>query len=644
MINMTVLKANMRLPFILIAVFCCLPLLVSSCATKTGQIAEDEALVSGSDPSKPPLADTSEETSVDSPRLTEPIEEQTLEQVSKAPLSPAPIDEEPADDAAIVSAPQTSSSATTLEQLPATVNSQKPKANPIDEALELCEVSQELWQAGELEEALEALDQAYALILKVDTYDNPKLIQQKEDLRFTISKRILEIYASRNIVVNGNYNAIPLVINKHVQAEINLFTKGAERKFFMQSLQRSGRYQPYFAAKIKEAGLPQELSWLPLIESGFKVNALSRARALGLWQFISSTGYKFGLKRDKFVDERLDPEKATQAAIAYLQELHQIFGDWATALAGYNCGEGRVLRVIRTQNINYLDNFWDLYEQLPRETARYVPRFIATLHIVGNLEKYGLDDVVLDSPLTYETVTINKQVHLKSVAQTLGVTLSQLKALNPELRYQIVPPQPYALRVPQGEAQNLIARLDQVPVAHPPQRAYAYHRVRRGETLSTIAARYRTSPSRIARANNLRSHHYIVAGKTLKIPLGRSQRVYKSTTVRKQRATGQAHTHIVHRGDSLWNLARRYGTTTKKIQSLNNLSGSNLYIGQVLKIGEPQIANATSKDKLKVYQVKRNDTPYRIAKKHNMKLQDFLAINQLSKRSKIFPGQELWVE
>jgi membrane-bound lytic murein transglycosylase D len=301
--------------------------------------------------------------------------------------------------------------------------------------------------------------------------------------------------------------------------------------------------------------------------------------------------------------------------------------------------------VIRTQNINYLDNFWDLYEQLPRETARYVPRFIATLHIVGNLAKYGLDDVAMDEPLAYETVTINKQVHLKNVAQALSLPLSQLKTLNPELRYQIVPPQPYALRVPSGEAQNLIARLDQIPVAQPPQRAYAYHRVRRGETLSTIAARYRTSPSRIARANNLRSHHYIVAGKTLKIPLGRRQRAYQTKNGRARTvAAAQAPTHIVQRGDSLWNLARRYGTTTKKIQSLNNLSGSNLYIGQVLTISETQKPTTISKEKLKVYQVKRNDTPYKIAKQHNMKLQDFLAINHLSKRSKIFPGQQLWVE
>ncbi|MFC1858996.1 transglycosylase SLT domain-containing protein, partial [Thermodesulfobacteriota bacterium] len=181
----------------------------------------------------------------------------------------------------------------------------------LDDALEFCQLSQDYWQKGELENALESLDQAYSLILKVETFDIPKLIQQKEDLRFMISKRIMEIYASRNIVVNGDHNAIPIDINTHVQAEIDLFTKGKERQFFIDSYKRSGRYREQIEKDLTKAGIPTELSWLPLIESGFKVKALSRARALGLWQFIPSTGYKFGLKRNLYIDERLDPYKST---------------------------------------------------------------------------------------------------------------------------------------------------------------------------------------------------------------------------------------------------------------------------------------------------------------------------------------------
>jgi membrane-bound lytic murein transglycosylase D len=395
-------------------------------------------------------------------------------------------------------------------------------------------------------------------------------------------------------------------------------------------------------AALREAGLPEELSWLPLIESGFKVNALSRSRALGPWQFIPSTGYKFGLKRDKFIDERMDPAKSTRAAIAYLKELHGIFGDWSTVLAAYNCGEGRVLRVIRSQNLNYLDNFWDLYERLPRETARYVPRFLATLHILNNPEKYGIDDIVVDPPLESERVTISKQVHLRDVARTIGVSEAKLKELNPELRYKIVPGDGYPLRVPLGHSNILLANLDKIPVTNPPQRAFVYHRVRRGETLSVIARKYRTSVSRLMRANKLRRSNYIVAGKLLKIP----QRGYvykKPKPVRPQ--NGKAVNHIVRKGDSLWIIAKQYGTTTKSIQELNHLASTNLFKGQTLTIF-PAKAEKEKIDKagMKSYQVKSGDSPFLIAQRHNMTLERFLSINDLWHGSTIYPGQIVYIE
>jgi membrane-bound lytic murein transglycosylase D len=512
----------------------------------------------------------------------------------------------------------------------------------LDEALDLCQLSQDYWQQGELENAVDALDRAYALILSVDTTDKPKLIQQKEDLRFMISKRILEIYASRNIVINGNHKAIPITINRHVQAEIDLFTKGRERRFFIDSYKRSGRYRDKIVKSLQEAGLPQELSWLPLIESGFKVNALSRSRALGMWQFIPSTGYKFGLSRDKFIDQRMDPEKSTRAAIEYLKELHRLFGDWSTVLAAYNCGEGRVLRLIRGQNINYLDNFWDLYQRLPRETARYVPRFLATLHILNNPETYGLDTVSVDPPLEYETVIVNKQVHLKNVARSIGVDANALKRLNPELRYQIVPGENYGLNVPPGKSQMLLARIDQIPVSHPPQRAYVYHRVRHGETLSAIARRYRTSVRKIMRANNMRKSNYIVAGKRIKIP----QRGYMTqrTQIFRKPTNGQALTHAVRKGDSLYIIAKQYGTTTKKIQILNNLKTTILHIGQVLTIFPGKTTTPPAVDGLATYEVRAGDSPFLIAKRHKMQLDRFLHLNQLYPGSKIFPGQKVYIE
>ncbi|MBW1860699.1 MAG: transglycosylase SLT domain-containing protein [Deltaproteobacteria bacterium] len=351
---------------------------------------------------------------------------------------------------------------------------QKNAQQKLDEALEFCRASQEFWGQGDLESGVAALDRAYKLVLEAETNGDPKLIQQKEDIRFMVAK--------------GNHNAIPLVMNTHVQREIKLF-QGRERKFFLQSYKRSGRYRTEIVKAFEEAGLPTALSWLPLIESGFKVRALSSARALGLWQFIPSTGYKYGLKRDEWVDERMDVTKATHAAIAYMKELHDMFGDWTTVLAAYNCGESRVLRVIRNQNINYLDNFWDLFEKLPYETARYVPRYLASLHIIKDPKKYGFDLPKVDPPEVYEKVTVAKRMRLQDVAKTTGISRGAIEALNPELRYKITPPRSYALKVPMDQGPLLVSSLSKVPTWTAPTRTYAYHRVRRGETLSHIAER-----------------------------------------------------------------------------------------------------------------------------------------------------------
>lgn len=533
--------------------------------------------------------------------------------------------------------------AATAEDTENTENTEKNSQQIMDEALEFCDVAQSYWQNGELDNALLALDNAYALILDVDTSEEDKLFQQKEDLRFLISKRILEIYASRNIVVNGHYDEIPLEMNHYIQSEIKRFTTGGERRFFEESYQRSGQYRPYIAQALKEAGLPEELSWLPLIESGFKTKALSRARALGLWQFIPSTGYKFGLQRNRYVDERMDFVKATDAAIAYLKALHNIFGDWATVLAAYNCGEGRVLHVIRTQNINYLDNFWDLYERLPMETARYVPRFFATLHIVKNLADYGMQDLTRAPSLAFDTVTINREIRLQDVAAATQIHLETLSALNPELRYRIIPPQEYHLKIPKGYLDDgLSEKLAAIPTTRLPQQAYVWHVVRSGDTLSTIAQRYGSSVHKIMQANNLRSSHFIRAGKRLKVPKkGYSAGQVASAATAPVPASG---IHWVRKGDSLWKIASRYGVTVQQIMSINGLTSSDLYIGQQLKITASQTAPLPDPSEIKSYLVQKGDSPYTIAQRHNMALDHFLRINQLTPNSRIYPGQKLAIE
>jgi membrane-bound lytic murein transglycosylase D len=456
----------------------------------------------------------------------------------------------------------------------------------LDYALEFCQTANYFWERGELDNALNALDQSYSLILKVNPEDGAEILQQRDDLRFTISKRIIEVYASRFTVANGYKKPIPLVMNRHVERALSLY-KGKDRQFFIDAYRRSGRYRPAIVRALRDAGLPEELSWLPLIESGFKIRALSRARALGLWQFIASTGYKFGLIRDQWVDERMDPEKSTQAAIAYLKELHQIFGDWATVLAAYNCGEGKVLRCIQTQRINYLDNFWDLYSKLPVETVFYVPKFIAVLHILSDPEAQGFDLPPVQEETETEQVTFNKQVHLKAVSQHLQLPYELLQDLNPSLRRNCTPSRPYALKVPKGKGAVLLSELEEIPVYRPPVPAYVVHRVKKGECLSLIARRYRSSVRAIMALNGLKSRSYIKVGWRLKIPTRRTYASLRKTsfsTPRRPRVRGKMIEYVVRRGDSLWKIANRFATTTKAIQSLNNLNTTRLYIGQVLLI------------------------------------------------------------
>lgn len=524
------------------------------------------------------------------------------------------------------------------------------KQPAIARALVFCRMAQTQWKRGDLEGAIDLLDRAYALVLAVDPGSDADLLQEKEDLRITISRRILEIYSSRHLVVNGRRNEIPLTINKHVQDEIDSFTIGREREFFTEAYRRSGRHRERIEASLKDAGLPVELAWLPLIESGFKVNALSPARALGLWQFIPSTGYRYNLNRDRYIDERLDPEKSTRGAIGYLKELHGMFGDWATVLAAYNCGENRVLRTIQSQNINYLDNFWDLYERLPRETARYVPRFLATLHVVQNLSRYGLAEVAVDPPQRYEVVTIPRQSSLKGVAQATGVDFDLLQELNAELRQGVLPEDGYDLRVPPGEAAGVAAKVGDIPVYREPPAAVAVvrHKVQKGDTIDSLARKYGSDEKSILVANAMRKAGPLAAGATLRVPVTCPPNRAASPAAAKSAPAPKAVEHVVRKGDSLAELAKRYGTSAEEIQKQNKLASPTLKAGQKLRIAPPAPAPAAkpepTKAKSGVYAVRDGDTLYAIARRHNMSVERLLALNRLDTRSKLQPGQKLAVE
>ncbi len=506
-------------------------------------------------------------------------------------------------------------------------------SDKLDEALDDYGDAQYAWERGDLDTALEALDQAYRLILEIQLPADSPLNEEKYNLRLLIAQRIQEIHASRRTAIHNNHKSIPLDENKDVLAEIKSF-QTVERKDFEASYQRSGRFREIILEELRKEGVPEELAWMPMIESWFKVNAYSRARALGLWQFISSTGLRFGLKRDQWVDERMDYVKASQAAAKYLNELHSLFGDWTTALAGYNCGEFRVQRVIKAQRINYLDNFWDLYAMLPRETARFVPRFIATLLIINDPEKYGFTLPQPDPPLQFETVSINRAVSLASLAKTLGLKEVDLTTLNPELRYKSTPENEYSLRVPMGYGARTSSSISSVAKYVPPEATYVTHYVRKGETVSGIAERYRTSISAIARMNNLRGRYLIRPGQRLQVP-GRGVSI--SSTPRELVQEGEQLVYVVKRGDSLWAIANYFGTTVNKLKKDNNLTSNTLTVRQKLTLQSARPGNSV------LYTVKSGDIPANIARQHGMNLNVFLRINGLSRRSTIYPGQKLWV-
>lgn len=505
----------------------------------------------------------------------------------------------------------------------------------LEEAMSFYRESIRAWDQGNLADAMESLDEAYRLILQMDLSPDSPLVQGKNDLRLLIAQRIHEIYASRAGAIGENRGSIPLVENEYVQREIKSFQNN-ERESFLASYKRSGRYKDMILEELRKEGLPEELVWMPVIESWFKVRAYSRARALGLWQFISSTGYRFGLKRDRWIDERMDPEKSSRAAVQYLKELHSYFGDWTTALAAYNCGEFRVQRIIKNQRINYLDNFWDLYPMLPRETSRFVPRFIATLLIINNPEKYGMELPEPDPPMTCTKIPVHRPIKLASLSRQLGLPEDKLAELNPELRHYSTPDHQYMLKVPVTLADSALAALKTLPRWIPPEATYVIHHVRRGETVSQIAARYGTSTSAVGRLNNLGSRYLIRPGQRLRVP-SRSGTQSASASSRPLSKEGDKLIYEVRRGDSLYVIANAFNTSVDSLKKLNNLSGNLLRVGQKLVIREGAPEGAS------VHVVVSGDTPYEIAQKYGMSLQDFLSLNGLTTRSKIYPGQKVLV-
>lgn len=290
---------------------------------------------------------------------------------------------------------------------------------------------------------------------------------------------------------------LPLEVNSEVMKYIRYFSTTGGRKTLVQGLVRLGRYRPMIQRILREEGVPQELMYLAMAESGYQARALSRKRAAGMWQFMSSRGVQYGLKRSADYDERLDPVKATRAAARHLRDLYVQLGDWYLAIAAYNAGPGRIDQAVR--RTGYAD-FWEFHRRraLPAETIRYVPLILATIIMAKNPAEYGLESVVADPPLEYNAIEVSAATHLGLIADVLGRPLDELRDMNPAVLRDVVPAG-HTAYVPKGAGVFVTAAVETVPEDR--RASWRVHRVGDGESIAEIARLYRTTAEQIAVAN-----------------------------------------------------------------------------------------------------------------------------------------------
>lgn len=365
----------------------------------------------------------------------------------------------------------------------------------------------------------------------------------------------------------------PLVINEYVAGFISYFSNSPTgHAHLLRSLERAGKYKDMISKDLREEGVPQDLMYLAVAESGFQPQALNpHSGAGGMWQFMPTGAY--GLERNGWFDERFDPEKSSKAYARYMKELYNQFGDWYLAMAAYDWGPGYVQRaVMRT---GYAD-FWELYRRnvLPGETKNYVPGIIAAIIMAKNPTQYGLDKMVPEPAVVSDTVTVNYAVDLRLVADVTNATLPEIVGLNPSLLRMTTPrDMPFDLHIPVGTSALFASRIKQIP--EDKRDTWRFHVVHEGETLDGIATTFHTHASDIAEENGVTGSDGVDAGDELVIPIA------------APRAVAHPQTYRVRRGDTLVTVADRFGVTVEQLRSWNHLRSNTVATGRSLRVSEP---------------------------------------------------------
>jgi len=475
-------------------------------------------------------------------------------------------------------------------------------------------------------------------------------------------------------------NKIQLSYNPQIRSFIDYFSK-RNRNYLTIMEQRKNIYFPIFEEYLKKHDMPDELKYLSIVESGLNPKAISRAGAAGLWQFMPSTGKIYHLRQDTYIDERLDPYLATEAACKYLKQLYNIFNDWELALASYNCGPGNVRKAIRKSG--YKESFWGIYNHLPKETRGYVPQFVAIMYVMNHLDDYGFEKVLPEYAMEFDTVRISQTINIDMLCQYLGICRDDVNKLNPGLRQELIPGYlNYSLRLPADVMATLHANrtaiLDSCLVPEVAKIAYEesiqpakiVYTVKKGDYLGKIAEKHRVSVNDIRQWNKLKQNTVYVGQKivihtkqpvsapkaavaqTTSVPAGKTGGSSAPTT-RSSTSTAKSQSdsgslkiyHEVKSGDNLHRIAERYDVSVSDIREWNKLSSTVINVGQKLVINSSTEPGRQHQEKSnavpKVYQVQPGDTLWSISRKYEgLTVEEIKKKNNL-KDENIKPGMKL---